>query len=196
MKDRRFLKVSIPIWDGVAGQAGAFGIAALLVGGIFATLEYNDRKIALRAAETLDLIDVWEVRGSQQAFQDISAALRRALEEVGTEDAMTDTEIELFRQNLVRRAMLDPGPEAYDKVIGYFTRLSLCIQADLCSEDVANVFFSETVIDFREWFLPEIEARRRLNPGHARELDWVACRFSIEMKSISSRDPTRCDESG
>lgn len=194
MTNNRFLKIPTWVWDGVSGLAGAIGISALLGGGVFAVLEYQDRRAASRAAETLNLIDIWEVRGAQQAFQDIAVVLENAVGQAGPEANMTDDEVERFRQNLVRRVMLDPGPEAYEKVVNYFTRLSLCIQADLCSEEIADVFFSETVKDFTEWFAPEINKRRRFDPQHARELDWLVCRFDPPVRGSSPRNASSCKE--
>lgn len=193
MNERRFLKIPISIWDGISGLAGLIGISAVLLGGIFATLEYRDRKASSRAAETLNLIDIWETRGAQSAFQGIAVVLESTLDGVELGNEMSDVELERLKENLVRRVMIDLGPEAYETVMSYFTRLSLCIQSDLCSEGVANVFFSETVTDFHGWFVSEIESRRRLNPRHARELDWLVCRFSSKSETSSRRIGPSCN---
>lgn len=153
------------------------GVIALMAGGAFGAYEYLDRKETERAAETLRMIEVWETRAVEESYLRLSRGIEALLADTPAEQRQIRERIDTLRDNIVRRVMSNSEAGDYDKVVLFFTRLSLCIEADLCSGPVAKIFFADTVADFRAWFADEIERRRVLTPDHARELDRLHQRF-------------------
>lgn len=177
MSKEHFLGVPMRIWDGISGAAALIGLLALFGGGAFAVFEYVERKEAARAAETLRMIEVWETRGAEKAYLEIAGALEEEVKGVSDTKQPPGDRLATIRDNIARRALKAAGEDAYITVSQFFTRLSLCIQAELCSDTVAMTFFSQTLSDFRYWFADEINRRRKVTSTHGRELDWLLCRF-------------------
>jgi hypothetical protein len=174
------------IWDGISGVAALIGLLAGLGGGAFALVEYFDRKEAARAAETLQMIEVWETRGAEQAYLRIANILQDEVTKAKETQQPLEAGLEKVRDKLARIALLGAGADSYTTVTQFFTRLSLCVQARLCSDEVATTFFSLTLSDFRYWFAGEIERVRQTTPSHARELDWLLCKF-VELDPTMTR---------
>lgn len=160
------------------------GIISLIAAGSFAVFEYFDRKTSMRAAETLRMIEVWELRGAQDSYLAMSAAILKEIEGVSA-SGMTEDDLATMRYNVVRRILDDTGSGGYDQVMQYFTRLSLCIQAELCSDDVAKTFFLDTLLSFRLWFSGVIFKNRYTSPSHAREIDWLICHMTNQEEAQS-----------
>ncbi|CUH76276.1 hypothetical protein SAMN04488093_10115 [Tropicibacter naphthalenivorans] len=160
----------------MTGLASLAGVVALIVGGLFGAYEYADRKEMQRATETMAMIEIWETRGAQQAYLDLSRALEKHLSDTPAEDRNDPDNALTLRDNIARRAMRD-HPGAYDKVVYFFSRLSLCVQASLCSEPVARTFFGDSLHSFKSWFEDEKARRRQWTPAHGRELDVLSVRF-------------------
>lgn len=175
------------IWDGISGAAALIGLLALFSGGAFAVFEYFERKESARAAETLQMIEVWETRGAEKAFLQIAKALEEEVTAANETQQPQEDRLATVRDNIARRALREAGPDSYVTVSQFFTRLSLCVQAELCSDTVAMTFFSQTLSDFRYWFTEEIGRRRKTTSTHARELDWLLCRF-LEMDPAITRE--------
>ncbi|MCT4559236.1 MAG: hypothetical protein N4A61_14395 [Pelagimonas sp.] len=178
MSDDRFLWVKMVIWNGLGGLSAVVGLVGLLVAGAFGIVEYRDRKATARASETLNMIEIWELRGAQQAYHSISTALEPLVVAQAPRIATHPDRARTIKRNIARRALQDAEAGAYDVVVQFFTRLSLCVRTDICSADVAKVFFGDTLVDFRDWFDDEIEKRRKIDRRHANELDWLICAMS------------------
>lgn len=176
MSGQHFLGQPSHVWNAMTGVASLAGVIALIVGGLFGAYEYADRKEMQRAVETMEMIEIWETRGAQQAYQDLSLTLEHLLSDVPTEDRNDPDNALTLRANLVRRAMRK-HPDAYNKVVYFFTRLSLCVQASLCSEIVSQTFFGDSLESFQTWFAEEKEQRREWTPAHGRELDVLSALF-------------------
>ena len=188
MSGERFAGISMRIWNGISGAAALIGLVALLGGGAFAVLEYFERQESARAAETLRMIEIWETRGAEAAYLMIAKALEDELSKAREIEKPADDRLEVFRENIARRALKQVGGEKYLALSQFFTRLSLCVQANLCSDQVARTFFNQTLRDFRYWFRGEIDRRRKTTLAHAREVDWLLCKFAEEDSKII--DPT------
>lgn len=161
----------------MTGLASLAGVIAVVVGGIFGAYEYADRKEMQRAAETLRMIEIWETRGAQEAYLALSSSLEAKLRELPQSQTQDLARADILRDNLARRALRE-HPGAYDQVVYFFTRLSLCIEAALCSEPVARTFFSDSLDGFLSWFESEITRRRVLSKSHAEELDVLSGLFA------------------
>ena len=161
----------------MSGFAGLISIIVLLAGGTFGVVEYLDRKSSARAAETLHMIEVWETRGAGMAFQALSNELVKARKNVPQGQIADDARRAILVDNLTRRAIRNLPDGHYEKIVQFFTRLSLCIQAELCSEEVAAKFFADTLYGFQEWSVGEINRRRMDIPDYAVELDRLELRF-------------------
>lgn len=174
----RFCGVPMRVWAGVEALAAAIGVLALLIGGSFAVLEYLDRQRAARAAETLDMIEIWETRGAQDAYLVLSAALAKRLEALSDEE-LDPARTAVLQSNLARRVFAETGLEPYEAVDRYFTRLALCIEAKLCDEAVARTFFDDTVRSFVQWFASErVRRREGFFPSHGLEVEALAKQFA------------------
>ena len=180
MTEKRFIGLPISVWDGVSGLAGLIGVGALIIAGSFGAFEYFDRKKSARAAETLRMIEIWEVRGAQEAYLGLSEAIEREIVDTTISPDLDAGELVILRDNVARRVLHTRGQADYNLVSQYFTRLSLCIQAQLCSAEVADTFFADTVLGFRSWFAGEIVRRKKFMPSHGDELDWLICHFKDE----------------
>lgn len=190
MSGGKFLWVPMRVWEGISGAAALFGAVAVIVGGLFALFEYWDRQNAARAAQTLQMIEVWETRGAEDAYLALAKILEAQVKGVHPTEVQNDERKKMVRDKIAQTALASVGgADSYLAVTQFFTRLSLCIQADLCSEDVAATFFSQTLSGFRSWFGQEIEARRETTPNHAMEMDRLLCRFAEADPSIAASIP-------
>lgn len=177
MSGRRFLWMGPDRWEALGNLSALLGVVGLLVAGGFGAFEYRDRKQTERAAETLRMIEIWEERGAQKAYFALAQELEQMLIQI-PEDQRTDPEnAQRLRANLPRRAIRAAPPGAYDEVVYFFTRLSLCIEANLCSAPVAATFFDDSLAGFLDWFSVEIARRREVTPSHAEALEALATLF-------------------
>lgn len=178
MTEKRFLWMQTHIWESFVGFSALVAVIAAIAGGAFAIFEYNDRKQTARAAETLRMIEIWEERGAQEAYFALAGALETMLLELPPEERNNPANAERLRTNLPRRAIRSAPPGSYDEVVYYFTRLSLCIEASLCSAKVAATFFDDSLAGFLDWFSGEIDRRREVTPDHGSELDALSALFA------------------
>lgn len=169
MDEPRFAGCPVRVWDGLAGAAALLTLMALLVGTFLGAREYVDRKQTSRASETLEMIEVWETRGALDAYSDLNRQLTEMLKDI-PESEVRNADKDTLRENLSRRALRSSGQDGFERIVYFFTRLSLCVEADLCSAPVASAFFEDTLTDFLDWFGPEIERRRRLDREFGVEL--------------------------
>lgn len=142
------------------------GGLATAIGVVLGVLEYRNQGQAARAAETLDLIDYWEVQGARQAYAELTSIVLNQRSQLTEAEAAAlsgdDREarrrvVELVAARVMRQ---DGSEENFDTVVYYFTRLALCIEADLCNQDTARVFFTDTLETFVSNFRYEFSTRR------------------------------------
>lgn len=186
MSEERFLGIRMFTWNGLGGLSAVVGLVGLVLAGTLGVIEYLDRKTMARASETLNMIEIWELRGAQNAYLSISQALEPLLLAQRDNIEANPERAKTIKLNIARRALARAEPGAYETVIHYFTRLSLCVRTEICSIDVAQVFFLDTIVDFRDWFGGEIERRRDLDMRHALEIDWLICEMSKSDPSQAS----------
>lgn len=140
----------------------AFGI-------VLGVMEYRQRGALAQAQQTMNMIDVWELRGARDAFRDLSTALEQMIEadvsDAEREAARTNRQdYERLRKSLSRAILRKDGQmENFEEVVYFFTRLSLCIEAGLCDAKAAKTFFGDTLNSFLLVFRPSIAARNAAN---------------------------------
>ena len=170
-EDRRMF--GLPLWflDGVANAITIVGALSV----VFAVYQYIASQEAGRAKETLNMIEIWETRSYSKSFDRLRDDLLKFWEEVPAQD------VELAKTNAraatnLRKAMVsrvlssEQATEDFDKVVYFFNRLGLCIEAKLCSKRTATVFFDEPFQAFMSNFSPVVSSRRDDLPGYANGL--------------------------
>ncbi len=144
----------------------AAGGLATAAGVLLGVLEYRSQGRAERAAETLDMIAYWETEGARDAYAALTAGLIDQLSRLSAVEskALAGDDRNARRQmveTIAARVIRQPTNEAnFETVIYFFTRLGLCIEADLCDQHSAEVFFSDTLETFVANFQGQIDARR------------------------------------
>ena len=134
---------------------------------LLGVMEYRQRGHLAQAKETMKMIDVWEQRGARRAFRNLSAALEEMIKtSVSDEDrnaARTDRQAyNRLRENVSRAVLSEPEQLAnFEEVVYFFTRLSLCIEAELCDVAAAKTFFGDTLVSFMLVFRPSITERNK-----------------------------------
>lgn len=143
------------------------GISLVTAIGVFlGVMEYRQRGHMAQAQQTMAMIDVWELRGARKAFRELSWELEKMIEasvsdadrEAAREDSRSRNRL---RMNLSRRVLADDAQSKnFEEVVYFFTRLSLCIEAELCDADAAKTFFGDTLDSFMLIFRLSIAERR------------------------------------
>jgi len=73
----------------------------------------------------------------------------------------------------------------------FFTRLELCIEATLCDEHTAAIFFSDTVDTFMKNFRSAVLERRRSDPHFGSEIRKLQIRLNRSAAGQDAFDPDR-----
>ncbi|MCW1934515.1 hypothetical protein [Pararhodobacter zhoushanensis] len=151
--------------EGVAHLVTAFGALLGAVGVILAVVQYFAAQEAERASHTLSLIDIWETRHYRDDFVALRESAMAFMASVPEEEQREARENETARANLwaqMRRHVfsVEDAERRFDRVVSFFSRLGLCIEARLCSRETALLFFDDSVSGFVSFFGPEIEGRQ------------------------------------
>jgi hypothetical protein len=156
------------VWEGlsyVVTVLGAFGV-------IFAVTQYFLAQEADRSKETLAMIEIWETRGYSKSFTDLGASVQDFLISAPKEDLQLAGKNKSAAENL-RKAMYAKvlsnaaSKEDFDRVVYFFNRLGLCVEASLCSSKTADIFFQDSLRGFMSNFSELIQDKRSTLPGYA-----------------------------
>lgn len=150
--------------------------AVTALGVLFGVFEYVQSLEAGRAEKTLNLIDRWTEEGYRADFlslRDRFVTVERSIPEADRQAVKESAELmDRMERNVAAAVLKTTEAQAeFDNVIYYFDLLGLCVEANLCSEHTAEVFFKETLQNFSNVFAPEITARRVAFPGFAEGID-------------------------
>lgn len=184
-KEQSILK--IPIWR-LEGLSYILTIIGALLGAIsitFGVYQYWQSLDEARAGRTLELVTVWDEQRVFKAYNRLVVALDKSLEMVSSEDrsaAEQNTELaSQIYEKLTRRILRNPDrSEDFDTVVHFFTRLAICVEAELCSESASNAFFDDTIATFRNRFNSEFEKRRNRRPNFGEPIDKFLSRSIVE----------------
>jgi len=157
-KRRDLIDLMVRIAEGLAGVAAAIGVTV-------AALQYLDAQKTERASRTIELIDRWErpVFGALHAYRRLGEDFQVAFEAKGAED-LAKLSPEAAMDHLRQAALQRPfAAHDFDEVVYFFTRLSLCVEAEVCDAKTAKSFFEDTLTSFLENFGPTIKERQSLD---------------------------------
>ncbi|AJY46830.1 DUF4760 domain-containing protein [Martelella endophytica] len=144
---------------------------------VFAVYQYSATIEANRAEKTLEMIVEWRDAGYRADFLSLRQSLMTTIEEMSADGRSAERR----RDDIVSRSLARDGVDsAFDNVIYYFNLLGLCVEANLCSDETARVFFDDTLENFLQFFGPEIIARRDALPGYGEGVDCLARAFRLE----------------
>lgn len=177
-ENQRLLWTPLWVWQGLSNIVTTLGVLGLL----FAGVQYWQAREEGRAAETLNLIDIWETRGYDDDFAKLRAAVTEFMAAVPEADmaavATNARAAENLRTKMYRQVLGQPELEAaFERVVYFYNRLGLCVQANLCSTRTARIFFAEPFAAFRSNFASRIESDSAALPGYANGLDLLAERI-------------------
>ena len=156
-------------WDGVQGVSAVIG-AILTVGGIlWGVAEYRGKLEAERAKETLSLLDIWETQGYLDSYRRLDQEIRNVIDQVPLQDldaAKKDPDILNVLYQKASSHVLDRSEaiEDFERVVYFFERMQICVQAKLCSRDATLMFFEDTVSSFALVFSEPLKQYRTGQP--------------------------------
>jgi len=154
-------------WSLLANVVTVFGLVFALAAAVFAWFEYSDRRNMAQDEQTIGLIDAWEERGYRVAYGHIRNVTRNfysALPEADWRSVQTN---QTARENMESRFYRgffgeDANVKAFEQVRYFFNRLQLCLQAGLCSQELARTFFDDTAGTFLDCFGGYLDAEAAL----------------------------------
>lgn len=166
---------------------GVAGVGTLLLG----VIEYRDQAETARAAETIHMIDRWEDRntGILAAYQSLS---RRVTEVLRTRPAATEpgqSPDEVVASLVSAVLDQDGAREEFEKVVYFFSRLELCVEARQCDERTSAIFFSDTVDTFMRNFRGAILERRSMDPHFGSDIRSLQIRLNRSAARVRTDDP-------
>ncbi|MCK5747891.1 hypothetical protein [Oricola sp.] len=180
-REHRFLFIDVWWWDALGGFFSVLGVLAAL----FGIYEYKQRVEASKASETLALIDVWETRGARVAYEKLSSEIASGFAQVPAADmtaAADDPALARVVSNKVAAIVLrkEENETAFGEVVYFFNRLGLCVEASLCSQKTAEIFFQDTLDTFIDVFGDQISQIRESRPRYAEAM--------LELHEETTRD--------
>lgn len=177
-REPRHLGLTHQVWSTLGSMVAVAGF----LGGIFWGIwEYRAQNEAERGARTLELVDRWEAQGTRASYQALATALAKVeVDEADLISAKSSAEKTAhLRKRISDIVLRDPARrQDYDEVVYFFNRLGLCVQGDICSGKVAELFFDHTVQQFWLNFHEEIAAQSESLPDYATGLALLQARFS------------------
>lgn len=157
-KRKQLIDLIVRVAEGMAGISAAFGVT-------IAALQYLDAQQSERASRTIELIDRWEspVFGALHSYRRLGEDFQAAFDAQGGE-GLANLSTEAAMDHLRRAALMRPSAvHDFDQVVYFFTRLSLCVEAEVCDSRTAKSFFEDTLTSFLENFGPAITERQSLD---------------------------------
>lgn len=167
---KRFFWVHHETWGVLSNFVTAFGIFGTIVGAIWGVTQYYASQEADRQKYTLELVNNWEEQGYQASYSKLRIAYEDFIKNVPTEQqnlAKTYTFAEKNVSRAFNKEIAESPQESEDvrRVVLYFNRLNLCLEANLCTQKIAATFFDDTVKSFVETFQPYIDDKGDDLPG-------------------------------
>ncbi|WP_170334846.1 DUF4760 domain-containing protein [Ruegeria arenilitoris] len=179
-----FLWKSSEWWDSFGQFMMAIGALIASIGVLIGVIQYTQQVEAARAKETLALIEKWESGGYRDSFAVLRDATDRFQETVPRNELKlvrsSTTARENFQRKLYDSVFADGDHfEDFDHIVSFFDRLGLCIQAKLCSEKTAEVYFRTTLGAFLFYYDGLVLERGLQYAGYVEGLQFLKNEFSI-----------------
>lgn len=161
----------------LAGLATVIGV----VGAIVAVLEYSGRGEAERAEATLKIVDSWEDDGYKASLENLSVGLASRLSGLPPNELKVLQGMDTAQQAPILASIGDDyivenGAASVDELFYFFTKLTVCVSAELCSVNAVDAFFGEPVRTFWLYFSNYADRQRDLHPGFARDIEAYVAR--------------------
>ncbi len=174
-KGDKLFGISFSRWDVAANFLTVLAFLSVLVGGFWAVFEYTQRVEAGKARETMTLIEIWDTRGARQDYQllvsEISVLLKNIEAQAANSDLSPEEKKEKVLEKIRTRLLRDEGAvDQIENLVQFFSRLALCVQADLCSDRVAEVFFKDTISSFLVYFEPFLVEQQSSRSGYGQSV--------------------------
>lgn len=123
---------------------------------MFVYLEYDQTLKQQRISNSFEMVKDWEKQGAANDYVNFSKRVENLSDKasiaLGEIDSQNDKSILI--SNYVRRNMFkdisSKDNEAIDRVLYYFNKVGLCIDAELCEKEYLVEFFGDSVKRF--WF--------------------------------------------
>jgi hypothetical protein len=138
----------------------AVGTFAILVGGIFALVEYQDNKQSNRVRASLDFLETRNSQPLTDGWSRIRTAWRK--HDFKHNEFLSRTKLDIreyfaFVNTVIDNEELD---EAIVVVIGFFETLEVCSQELVCDEATSRAMFEREANSFYNLHYPFIERQR------------------------------------
>ena len=149
-----------------------FALRVLLcVGAVFSALQYLQARQEKRVERTLSLVELWE----RPEYQEAQAAVKRRLADLNRQSSglvtsdTTAEQMDIIMSSIGSKAMTEDGgamplvdfQDRFDRVLYFLSRLSSCVESNLCDRAVADEFFLDYARSFWRFFSTWIERERK-----------------------------------
>ncbi len=165
----------------IGAIAGIVTIASVIT----VVLEYRQRGHIEQAKSSIALIDVWEDKRYKEKYEILINHIEKRLDEVDNEQIAAlgklpvDTQLTAFgklgKQAVMGSTRVEQTKKEIDELFYFFSRLTICIKTEVCSEDVSRAYFQDPVYAFWlyfNWFAKE--KRERNYAGFGSEVEEFA----------------------
>ena len=168
-----------PDWRMLGYAWTGFAVRVFIVlGGLFTVYQYLETREQGRVERTLQLVNLWE----QPQYQEAQAALQARLDALNRQHAgllgadALPSERQVYFRRIGLEAMQEDGGEMalaafraqFERIVYFLNRLAFCVDAALCSREVADAFFRDFAESFWAYFSGHVEqVRRQGDAGYA-----------------------------
>lgn len=187
-KPNRFLRVRAETWEIWSQAVTTAGILIALAGACWVIFEYYSNAADERNRYTFRLIDSWERQNYKAAYSALRDRYTTYLQQLPKEQRDLAETDETARKNVITKfnASLasDNDPETNNakkeirEVAYFFNKLNLCLDADLCSDESAKIFFNDTVKSFLEVYGPYLLVETEDMPGGLAAIETLSARLN------------------
>lgn len=140
-----------------------FALRVLLcVGAVFSAAQFLQARYEKRVERTLDLVTLWE----SDDFQGAQSALKRRLGDLNKQaeslitPQTTPEQLDVIMASIGNQAMTEQGgtmpladfQDQFDRIVYFLSRVSSCVQGNLCDRDVADEYFLDYARSFWRFF--------------------------------------------
>lgn len=149
-----------------------FALRVLLcVGAVFSAVQFLQSRQDKRVERTLALVELWE----RPQYQDAQKALKHRLGELNRQSASlvtqqtTPEQLDVIMASIGLKAMTEQGgtmplaefQDQFDRIVYFLSRLSSCVETELCDRAVADEFFLDYARSFWRFFADYIAKERK-----------------------------------
>ena len=182
-KRDRFFWIRAESWEVWSNAVTTAGIIIAAIGAGWVLFEYYNNAADERNRYTFRLIDSWERQEYKKSYWDLRELYTGFLAQLPKERIERAETDERTREDVIAKfnASLESDNEARRKirdVAYFFNKLNLGLDADLCSDETATIFFNDTVKSFLEVFRPHLEANQHDMPGGLPALEALSARLN------------------